>query len=152
MFGRWSSGWERSMTRMQADVCPRNTVMASTNSGWPPLSTMYTHVSVKTVSREWLGTLMRDMNSSSTSDDSSRDSTVTSGAVSDDWSPLAVAAALVSSVAAGEDFWGEAADSAALGELCFSLTTVGGWVAGWPSFWARALRMRAMYCFFSSAV
>ena len=31
------------MTKMQADIFPRNTVMASTNSGWLPLSVMYTN-------------------------------------------------------------------------------------------------------------
>ena len=53
--------------------------MASTNSGWPPLSTMYTTLSVKMVSRSSLGMLMSDINSSSTSEDWSRDSIVTSG-------------------------------------------------------------------------
>ena len=53
--------------------------MASTNSGWPPLSTMYTTLSVKMVSRSSLGMLMSDINSSSTSEDWRRDSIVTSG-------------------------------------------------------------------------
>ena len=94
--------------------------------------------------------LMRDMNSSSTSDDSRRDSTVTSGAVSDDWSPLPMAAAVVvegvaaleglsvleevaeaSLPAAGEGFCEEAVVD--FEELCFSLTTVGCWLTGWPS-------------------
>ena len=106
---------------------------------------------------------MRETNSSSTSDDSSRDSTDTSGAIqtgiSDDCSSLVpvavlkgVAETLASFVAAGEDLWGEAVGCAALEELGFSLTTVGCWLAGWPSFWARALRMQAMYLFFSSGV
>ena len=80
---------------MQADVWLMKTVIASANSGWPPLSMIYTHLSMRMVSRESLGMLMSDMNSSSTSDDWSRDSIVTSGAALDDLSSVAVVAALV---------------------------------------------------------
>ena len=80
---------------MQADVSPRNTAMASTNSGWPPLSTMYTTLSVRMVSEESLGMLMSDMNSSSTSDDCSRDSSVSSEGAPDDRRAMAVVTALV---------------------------------------------------------
>ena len=80
---------------MQADVSPRNTAMASTNSGWPPLSTIYTTLSVRMVSEDSLGMLMRDMNSSSTSDDSSKDSSITSGGALDDCPLVAIVVALV---------------------------------------------------------
>ena len=102
------------MTKMQADVSPRNTDMASTNSGWPPLSTMYTTFSVRMVSEESLGMLMSDMNSSSTSDDCSRYSSVPSEGAPDDRPAVAVAAALVgvAEVIVGcgtaDDWWVEA--------------------------------------------
>ena len=102
------------MTKMQADVSPWNTAMASKNSGWPPLSTMYTTLSVRMVSEESLGMLMSDTNSSSTSDDCSRYSSVPSEGALDDCPALAVAAALVevSEVFVGcvavDDWWVEA--------------------------------------------
>lgn len=69
--------------------------MASTNSGWPPLSVMYTHTSSRMVSRSSLGMLMSDMNSSSTSEDWRRDSSVTSGGPPDDCPAVAIGAVLV---------------------------------------------------------
>lgn len=67
------------MTKIQADVSPRNTVIASINSGCPPLSTMYTNRSERIISEVSVGVLMRDMSSSSTSKDCSKDSIVTFG-------------------------------------------------------------------------
>ena len=69
--------------------------MASMNSGWPPLSTMYTTLSVRMVSEELLEMLISDINSSSTSDDCSRDSTVTSVGALDDCPEVVVVAVLV---------------------------------------------------------
>ena len=75
--------------------------MASTNSGWPPLSTIYTTLSVKMVSRSSLGMLMSDINSSSTSEDWSRDSILTSGGAPGDRHAVDVAAALVGMAGGG---------------------------------------------------
>ena len=110
--------------------------------------------------------LMSDMNSSSTSDDWSRDSIVASWAALDDRSAVAVVAALVGvaevlvgRVAVG-DWWVEASgwsgvDWTGVGVAggCEDDDTTSLAVADdWPSRCARALRRLAMYRFFSSGV
>ena len=82
--------------------------MASVNSGCPPLSTRYTHLSVRTVSGVSSGTLRRDMNSSSSSEDWSRDSSVTSWPALDDGSSLAAVVGMPVGGAAKDVWWVEA--------------------------------------------
>ena len=94
---------------MQADVLPRKTAIASVNSGCPPLSTRYTHLSVRMVSGKSPGMLMRDMNSSSSSEDCSRDSSITSGPALDNGSSLAAVVGVLVGGVTEDEWWVEAA-------------------------------------------
>ena len=107
---------------------------------------------------------MSDMNSSSTSEDWRRDSSVTSGGASNDRPAVAVGAALVgvAEVLIGggvlvDDWWVEAAGwfgvEVEVGVVCdeVDVKSLAG-VEGLPSRSARALRRWAMYCFFSCGV
>ena len=144
--------------------------MASVNSGCPPLSTRYTHLSVRTVSGESLGMLRREMNSSSSSQDWSSDSIVTSGPALDDCSSLAAVAVVPVAGVAEDEWWVEVAgwtgvDWTVVGVSGVGVAGVG--VAGvgvavdavslavadvLPSRRARALRRPATCCLTSSGL